>query len=104
MDGILKVAPEQLISTATEFSNCGTTVRNITTAMTDIVVGLSAAWSGEDASAYIAKFNGLQDDINKMHGMIQEHVNDLNEMARLYSNATTSNISEIESLSSDVII
>jgi WXG100 family type VII secretion target len=104
MEGILKVSPEQLTSAATEFSACGTTVRNITAAMTDIVTGLSSVWTGEDASAYSAKFGGLQDDIDRMHAMIQEHVTDLNEMARLYSNATTSNVTEIEALSSDVIV
>lgn len=104
MEGILKVSPEQLTSVATEFSACGTTVRNITTAMTDIVTGLSSVWTGEDAAAYAAKFNGLQDDINRMHAMIQEHVTDLTEMARLYSNATASNVTEIEALSSDVIV
>lgn len=104
MEGILKVSPEQLTSTAAEFGACGNAVRNITTAMTDIVTGLSSAWVGDDASAYAAKFNGLQDDINKMHAMIQEHVNDLNEMARIYSNATSSNLTEIEALSADVIV
>lgn len=104
MEGILKVSPEQLTSTATEFSACGTTVRNITTAMTDIVTGLSSAWAGEDATAYVAKFNGLQDDIGRMHAMIQEHVTDLTEMAKIYSGASASNVTEIEALSSDVIV
>lgn len=104
MEGILKVSPEQLTSAATEFSACGTTVRNITAAMTDIVTGLSSAWAGEDATAYVAKFNGLQDDIGRMHAMIQEHVTDLNEMAKIYVGATESNVTEIEALSSDVIV
>lgn len=104
MEGILKVSPEQLTSTAAEFSSYGTSIRNITTEMTSIVTGLSSIWAGEDATAYVAKFNGLQDDIERIHAMIQEHVADLNEMAKGYSNATTGNLSEIEGLSSDVII
>lgn len=104
MEGILRVSPEQLTSTATEFSACGTTVRNITSAMTDIVSGLSSAWAGEDATAYIAKFNGLQDDIGRIHAMIQEHVTDLTEMARIYSGTTSANLTDIEGLSSDVIV
>ena len=104
MEGTLKVTPEQLVSTANEFSTCGTTVRNITASMTEIVNGLSAAWSGEDASAYVTKFKGLQDDIERIHTMIQEHVNDLNEMAKNYTNATSANISDIDALSSDVIV
>lgn len=104
MEGILKVSPEQLTSTAAEFSSYGTSVRNITTEMTSIVTGLSSAWAGEDATAYIAKFNGLQDDIERIHAMIQEHVTDLNEMAKTYSGATAGNLTEIEGLSSDVIV
>lgn len=104
MEGILKVSPEKLTSTAAEFGACGTTVRNITTAMTDIVTGLSPVWAGEDASTYVAKFNGLQDDIEKMHAMIQEHVTDLNEMAKNYIQTQGGTVTEIESLSSDVIV
>ena len=104
MEGILKVSPEQLTSAATEFSACGTAVRNISASMTDIVTGLSSAWAGEDATAYVAKFNGLQDDITRMHAMIQEHVTDLTEMDKIYSSATTSNVTDVESLSSDVIV
>ena len=40
----------------------------------------------------------------KAKAMIQEHVTDLTEMAKVYSSAAASNISEIEGLSSDVII
>lgn len=104
MEGILKVSPEQLTSAASEFSTCGTAIRNITTEMTSIVTSLSSAWAGEDASAYIAKFNGLQDDIERIHAMIQEHVTDLTEMAKSYSGAVSANLSEIEGLSSDVIV
>lgn len=104
MEGILKVSPEQLTSAASEFSAYGTTVRNITLEMTSIVTSLSSAWAGEDATAYIAKFNGLQDDIERIHAMIQEHVTDLTEMAQTYSGATAGNLTEIEGLSSDVII
>lgn len=103
MEGTLKVTPEQLISTANEFSSCGSTIRSITANMTDTVNGLSSAFAGDDASAYIAKFKGLQDDIERLHGMIQEHVTDLNEMAKNFTSAVTENTSEIDSLSSDVI-
>lgn len=104
MEGILKVSPEKLTSTAAEFSTCGSTIRNITASMTDTVSSLSAAWIGEDASAYAAKFGGLQNDIEKMHALIQEHVSDLNEMARVYTNAIVGNKEEIEGLASDVLV
>lgn len=104
MEGILKVSPEQLTATASEFSAYGSTVRNLTAELTSIVSSLSSVWEGEDATAYSAKFNGLQDDIERIHAMIQEHVTDLTEMAKGYSGATEGNLTEIEGLSSDVIV
>ena len=104
MEGILKVTPQQLITTASEFSACGSAVRNLTQSMTSLVNGLSSVWSGEAAAAYAAKFNGLQDDIERIHAMIQEHVTDLNDMAENYTAAENANLTEIEALSSDVIV
>ena len=104
MTGILKVTPEQLISTANEFQGIGTTVRSLTTEMTNTVTGLSSIWEGEAATAYVAKFNGLQDDIERIHAMITEHVTDLNDMATIYANAEKTDMDAIANLSSDVIV
>lgn len=52
----------------------------------------------------VVQSDGLQDDIERIHAMIQEHVTDLNEMAKTYSSATAGNLTEIEGLSSDVIV
>lgn len=104
MEGILKVTPQQLMTTANEFNSCGTTVRNLTQSMTSLVSGLSSVWTGEAATAYAAKFNGLQDDIERIHRMIAEHVQDLNDMAQNYESAENANLTEIEALSSDVIV
>lgn len=104
MDGILKVTPEQLISTASDFQSKGSTVSNLTTEMMDLVTGLNGVWEGDAATAYITKFQGLQDDIQKMINMVNEHVNDLNEMARAYQDTERANADAANSLSSDVIV
>ena len=104
MTGTLKVTPEQLVSTANEFQGIGNTIRTLTADMTNTVTGLSSIWEGEAATAYVAKFNGLQDDIERMHAMITEHVTDLTEMARVYSDAENADLDEIATLSSDVIV
>ena len=92
MEGILNVTPEKLISTAQEFSASGQTVSSLTQQMTTIVQGMSSSWQGEASTAYINKFNQLQDDIEKLNRMIQEHVTDLNEMARVYQEAESANV------------
>lgn len=104
MEGTLKVTPEELMNKALELSSAGSTIRNITSSMTDIVNGLSSIWQGDDATAYTTKFNGLQDDIEKINGKIQEHVSDLNEMATAYKNASNASSTEIGSLPTDVVV
>ncbi len=104
MEGILKVTPEQLISTANEFQSKGTQIQTLTSEMTDLAKSLSSVWEGEAATTYVGKFNALEDDIQKMIRMIQEHVTDLNEMARGYSEAERANVEEASSLSGDVIV
>ena len=88
MEAILKVTPQQLIATADEFSTIGNQVRELTTAMMEKMTNLGGIYESEEASAYIAKANGLQDDIAKLNAMIQEHVSDLNEMAQRYIEAS----------------
>ena len=51
MDGIIKVTPEKLISTAEEFSTVGQNVNTLTQSMTEMVNGLSSTWTGEAANA-----------------------------------------------------
>lgn len=103
--GILKVTPEKLQSTASSFEGSGTTVNNLTQQMTAIVTGLSGQiWSGEAATAYINKFNGLQDDMDRIYKMIQEHSKDLQEVAQQFITAENANKDLANSLSSDVII
>ena len=104
MEAILKVTPQQLISTADEFSTIGKQVRELTTAMMEKMTNLAGIYESDEASAYIAKANGLQDDIAKLNAMIQEHVSDLNEMAQRYIEASGTANDLISTLSSDVIV
>lgn len=104
MEAILKVTPQQLISTANEFSTIGNGVRSLTTAMMEKMTNLSGIYESEEASVYMSKASGLQDDIEMLNAMIQEHVSDLNEMAQRYNEASSSANDLITTLSSDVIV
>ena len=103
MEGIIKVSPETLISTAGEFSNQGSTINTLTGEMMTLVTGLSSVWEGEAATTYINKFKGLEDDIQKMIRMVEEHVSDLEEMARVYQDSDRVGVDEASGLLSDVI-
>lgn len=104
MEGIIRVTPEQLETAAGEFSTKGTAVGNITSQMVQLVDSLNSVWEGDASAAYIGKFRQLDEDIQKMVRMIQEHSNDLNEMARVYREAELANQDEIAALAGDVII
>lgn len=103
MEGIIKVTPEKLISTAEEFNNVNSQVRNLTQQMIQTVDSLKSAWEGEAATAYNTKFHQLDDDMERMHSMINEHVTDLKEMARQYQTAEQANAEIGNSLAGDVI-
>ena len=104
MNGVINVSTEQLRSTASEFSTLGQQVASLTSEMTNTVTGLSSGWEGDAAQGFIEKFRGLEDDIQKMNRMIQEHVTDLNDMADTYDSANSGNVDLVGTLSSDVII
>ncbi|MBT9778508.1 WXG100 family type VII secretion target [Clostridium sp. MCC353] len=103
MEGILKVTPEKLTEGAANFGNSGRTVSSLTSEMMSTVKNLSTVWEGEASAAYVNKFTQLQDDIERMNRMIQEHVTDLNDMARTYQDAENANTQESGGLLGDVI-
>lgn len=103
MEGTLKVTPEKLRATATELSSEGQTVSSQTQQMMSLVTGLSSSWQGDASNTYINKFKQLEDDINKINAMIQEHVRDLNDMAANYSTAEQRNQEAGNVLRGDVI-
>ncbi len=104
MTGILKVTPEKLMAASNEFSTVGKTVRSLTQEMNDIVSSLKSVWMGEAATGYGAKFAELADDIEKINRMIQEHVTDLNSMAREYQTAEDANTQQSASLKTDRVV
>ncbi|MBR5765833.1 MAG: WXG100 family type VII secretion target [Lachnospiraceae bacterium] len=103
MTGLLKVTPEKLIAASNEFSTTGRTVRSLTQEMNDIVSSLKSVWMGEAATGYGAKFAELSDDIEKINRMIQEHVTDLNNMAREYQAAEDTNTQQSAMLKTDIV-
>lgn len=104
MTGTLKVDTAKLTSTASSFSSTAGTIRTLTNSMTDTVNQLTGTvWSGDAQQKYTAQFKGLQDDINRMINMINEHVDDLQQMASAYETAETNNVETASGLLNDVI-
>lgn len=103
MTGTLLVTPQELKSTATEFNSCMGQVKGLTDNMMELIRNTSSFWEGEAANAYKNKFNELSDDIQKIHNMINEHVEDLNEIAAEYERAEAKNQEISSALSGNVL-
>ena len=72
--------------------------------MMTLITSLCSANEGEAVTTYINKFKGLEDDMQKVIRMVQEHSTDLEEMAQIYIDIENENMEEANSLTSDVII
>lgn len=92
MNGILKVTPEKLVAASSEFSSIDSQVVNITAEMMNLVNQLTSVWEGEASTAYRSQFAQFQTDMDKIHQKINEHSQDLQEMAKNYQDAESANI------------
>ncbi|MCM1135546.1 MAG: WXG100 family type VII secretion target [Clostridium sp.] len=104
MEGILKVTPEKLIQTSGEFAAAGNQMKNLTSEMMSLVQGMKGIWQGEAADTYGSKFQSLQTDMDRLCRMVQEHVEDLQEMAAQYQKAEAGNTEQGGSLNSNVVV
>jgi len=104
MEGMIKVSPDVLNRTASEFADEGTQLNNLTNQMLEIVQSMTSTWQGEASNAFITKFRGLEPDMQRMFRMVQEHSRDLQEMAAAYANAEQQNAEIASGLSSEVIV
>ncbi len=103
MNGTLKVDTAKLRAAASEFSSTSAQIRNTTNQMVQTIGQLSGTvWQGEAASAYTNKFRGLDDEMQKIDKMIQEHVQDLNEMASQYETAESTSTQQASALKVDI--
>lgn len=103
-DGILKVTPAELEAKAADFKGVMSQTKSLTDDMMNDVLGLSSVWTGEASTAYINKFRKLQTDMDTMSRMINEHVNNLTDLAKGYTDTEAKNASETEALESNAII
>ena len=104
MANIIHVSPEKLTQTASEFEQTAGEIKTLTSNMTDTVSQLSGrVWNGEASVAYRAKFNNLQDDINRLYAMVTIQAAHLKQIALEYKTKEAENAAEAGTLSGSVI-
>ncbi|OQA24732.1 MAG: hypothetical protein BWY61_01167 [Firmicutes bacterium ADurb.Bin354] len=105
MANVIRVTPEELKTTAARFESKAQEMKTQTQQMTELVMSLTGRiWSGEAQLEYNNRFKGLEDDIMKLHKMIEEHVEHLNIIANEYQTTENTNKETASTLASDVIV
>lgn len=104
MEAELRVTPADLRATATEFQGIHSQLNTQVEQMKELVRNTNQSWEGQAGDAFRAKFAQLEDDMTKMKGMINEHVEDLQEMATRYETAENENQQDAAALRQDVIV
>ena len=94
----LKVTPAELEAKAADFKSVMTQTKSL-----NDVTGLSSSWTGDASASYINKFRKLQTDMDTMGRMINEHVNNLTELAKEYTTTEKKNAAATESLAANII-
>lgn len=100
----LKVTPAELEAKAADFKSVMTQTKSLTDDMMNDVTGLSSSWTGDASASYINKFRKLQTDMDTMGRMINEHVNNLTELAKEYTTTEKKNAAATESLAANIIL
>lgn len=103
MEGQLKVTPQELVNTSSDFSARGQVVSGLTQEMLALVSGLSGVWEGDASGVYLKKFSELSGDITKINNKVKEHVENLQEMAKRYETAENTHVESNNALSSHLI-
>lgn len=96
MEGNILVTTQELMNASSDFQTRNSTINDITGQMLTLVRNLSSQYEGEGATSFINRFNELEDDMQRISNMIKEHVNDLQEMARIYE-STEKEVTEANS-------
>lgn len=101
--GTLKVDSQVLKNTADSFKQQSDSIRTLTTQMIDEVTAMNGAWESDAQQTYCQKFKSLDGDMAQMILMINEHVDDLKEMAAQYEKSESTNTSTASALKVDYI-
>jgi WXG100 family type VII secretion target len=87
---------------ADAFEGHATELKALTDSMFDIVDGTAAVWSGSAHDQFVARFDGLRDEMDYLYRTVEEYHTDLVEIASNYEAAESDNDSISQSLSSDI--
>ena len=98
----LKVQPAEVKQKAAQMAVCTGQIKNTFNNIKLEVESLKLTWDSEASRAFQGKFNGLQDDIQRMFGVAEEYSEDLEAIANTYLQTESDAAAEVNKLSDDV--
>ncbi len=101
MEVNLKVQPEVLRTKAEELAAEKNVVTSLMEQAKTEVTSLVGSWKSEASDQYQNKFKQVYDDIDNLVAIVTEHINDINEIATIYSTAEASAKSANDGLPTD---
>lgn len=99
----IRVTPRKLENEAKQMEQTNKQISVLTQDMLNQVSNLTSSWAGDAATAYIGKFKKLQDDMQKMHNMINRYARNMRDMANEYSKTEEKNRQAAEALKNNLI-
>ena len=102
-EGVIIVTAETMINGVKEIEDLQIRADALMKRMLEDVRSLSAYWESDAASAYINKFNMMEDDMERFSRKLKGYADDLYEIRRQYLEAEENNLVHVDTLGGDVL-
>lgn len=102
-DATLRVSPEVMYAKAQEAETQLNRMKQSFETMQSMVQGSATYWQGEAGDTHRTTYQTCEKKAEEIFKRLKEHVDDLRLMAAGYEDAERAAVSQIETLSSDVI-
>ena len=95
---VLKVTPEELRNTATQFKSNLQKMQTAYLQMSDAVRNLDTSWNGEASEQFKNQFEAMYKNLSQTEDKMNDAVDELTKAAGIYEQVENSNKSQMASL------
>ena len=99
----VKVSSAQFEAGARQFEQHRAKCKQLVQQMMNTCTGLQSKWQSPAATQYYNKLKQIQGDLNDMERIINEHVNDLREIKKIFEVTEDNAATKTASLETDVL-
>ncbi len=98
MEGSIRVAPQVLTETTTQFESLMKEAESLREEMNSSITGMSSVWEGETFDTYKTQFGKLSSSISEKHAAITKYLSQVRDIANEYMTADSNTQAEADSL------